>query len=35
MCRRMCVEQMRFHPVTSIDEVLALALEPTVLALVA
>ena len=25
-------DQMRFHPVTSIDEVLALALEPTVLA---
>ena len=28
-------EQMHFHPVTSVDEVLALALEPIVLAMVA
>ena len=27
--------QMRFHPVTSVEEVLALALEPSVLAMVA
>ena len=28
-------EQMHFHPVQSVDEVLALALEPNVLAMVA
>ena len=28
-------EQMQFHPVTSVDEVLALALEPHALAMVA
>jgi hypothetical protein len=28
-------EQMQFHPVQSVDEVLALALEPNVLAMVA
>ncbi len=28
-------EQMQFHPVASVDEVLALALEPRMLAMVA